>query len=129
MLTTNPVNLILEDISVSEDDPLFRLHESTVFTYGAPDRFVQITIEAGFETNFASIPQAVRSVITNVNKYDRCYVWHDYLYSKDCKLTHITKANADVMLRKSLQQYGMSDTKAWTIYLAVKLFGSSHFRR
>lgn len=127
MLKTTPEHLILEDISEVEDKPLFRVFESVQIEYHTKTRYISVVVPKGFTTDFGTIPKILRGVISNIDVFNSCYLLHDYFYDISCTIK-IARSEADTILRKTLQNKGMSDWKAWAIYFGVKFLGGPHFK-
>jgi hypothetical protein len=79
-----------------------------------------ITVPAGFVTDLASIPAALRSVLDVNGRSRRAAVLHDWLYAS--QLT--TRAVADDILRVALVADGMSSAGARVYWLGVRAGGA-----
>ncbi len=85
-----------------------------------------IIVPCGFETDFASVPRFLRLFIDNDDGDIRAAaVLHDYLYSKQSsrKYSHIDRKQADDILREAMLSSGALKTRAYSAWLAVRLFG------
>jgi hypothetical protein len=84
-----------------------------------------LTIDAGFETDLASIPRILWPLFAPNDDYT-VYpaIVHDYLYS--CA-DPVTRKYADDVLYSFLLKSGASYRHALEFYLAVRFFGGSHF--
>jgi hypothetical protein len=83
-----------------------------------------ITVPKGFKTDFASIPQGFRWLITGHDSTRKPAVVHDYLYRRGIG----TKADADLVFRAGLKETGTPWWKVQACYYAVKFFGSGNFK-
>lgn len=82
-------------------------------------RYGPVTVPSGFQTDGASIPRFLWSVIGHpmTVKYIRAAIVHDYLYSLGEKTTG-DKIFYDLLLEDRTNKY-----LAWIMYQAVKHFG------
>lgn len=88
-----------------------------------------ITIPEGFETDLASVPKVFRNIVNSYGKnYTRASIVHDWLYSKECDID-ITRKQADDIFLQIMKERGVNFIKRQAIYLAVRTFGKSHFRK
>lgn len=89
-----------------------------------------IEVPENFITDLASVPKILWNVFEPFGKhYTRAAVIHDYLYSKDCIYKEITRAEADNIFLLIMKERGVPFWKRQLMYRAVRLFGSSHFRK
>jgi hypothetical protein len=83
------------------------------------DRFY-ITVDAGFKTDFASIPRAFWGFYPPFGEYAKAAVVHDYL----CKNRHIMSSkDAHKVFKEAMLVLGVSKRDAAIMYNAVRLFG------
>ena len=82
------------------------------------------TVPAGFDTDFASIPKALRSFIDDdAGDIRDAAVIHDWLYS-----THeVPRAVADRVLYTAIRELGGSWLVATTVFSAVRAFGGLYY--
>lgn len=79
---------------------------------------------AGFETNLASIPKILRSFVDNDDPHIKdAAVIHDWLYTEKT----LTRAQCDAVLFRAARSLGCGLIKAYTVYFAVRIGGSSHY--
>ncbi len=84
-----------------------------------------VNVEAGFATDFASIPRVFWIVLPRWGKYGYAAVVHDWLYWRQDR----SRATAD---RIMLEAMGVSSVPAWRkhpIYWAVRAFGWMAWKR
>ena len=82
---------------------------------------VTITIPEGFESDGGTIPR-IFGYFSDLAF--RGYFIHDYIYT-----THdYSRKEADLMLKSCLEYEGVSVIDRNVIYLAVRLFGSKHYK-
>ena len=87
-----------------------------------------IEVPAGFETDGASIPAALRTVLAVWGTYGRAAVIHDYLYWRLVSDPHPeapTRADADRIFYEAMGPLGTGPVLRGLIYAAVRLFGRS----
>jgi hypothetical protein len=83
-------------------------------------------IEAGFETDFGSVPPWARSFVDDDDPRALCpFLRHDKRYKDGIG----ERADADQELYEGCIACGMSRLKAWVIYRAVRLGGGKHFNK
>lgn len=94
------------------DARLWELRESVTYQ-GRDETFV---VPAGFHTDFASIPRLVVWLIPRYGIYTRAAILHDFL----CTTKPVSRADADGMFRRALQELGVSVPKRWMMWAAVR---------
>lgn len=127
MIKSIPEHLILVDISDSIDDPKFEIYCETKILFDFRGKEYEVTIPAGFVTNFASVPKKFRNVISNVSKLNVAYLLHDWLYSTLSK-EEFTKSDDDVMLRRNLKYLGLGYIDQWIVYFSVKFGAKKNYK-
>ena len=89
------------------------------------DPCLTIIAPCGFETDFASIPKRLRGWIDNDESWlVRPAVLHDWLYSEG----RLPRARCDRILYRAALAEGAPRLAAWTVWAAVRLFGSTYYR-
>jgi hypothetical protein len=84
-------------------------------------------VPAGFESDLASIPRWYWPILSpRYSSFVYPAIMHDYLYSCPGALT---RKYADDALFAALVSEGVSKYTAYKFYYAVRLFGSSHFKK
>jgi len=79
---------------------------------------------SGFKTDFASIPKIFQNIIGDDESDIRdASVIHDFLYSTGA----VTRLQADRILQAAMVELGASKFKAYIVFLAVRMAGSSHY--
>jgi hypothetical protein len=79
-----------------------------------------ITVPAGFETDFFSIPRALKWLFVGIDsKYGPAAVIHDWLYRQQTG----KRARADALLREAMRALGASWILAHVVYVGVRSFG------
>lgn len=89
-----------------------------------------ITVPAGFETDFASIPRVFWTILPPTGKYGKAAVIHDYLYviGGDLPPDKFTKADADRIFYDAMGVLGVSSFVRWVMWRAVSKFGKGAFK-
>jgi len=83
-----------------------------------------ISVPAGFKTDFCSVPR-IPIVFDAVGDLgNRAGTVHDFLYSRQM----FDRLHCDSILKEALITCGVEEWKAQAMYLAVRAFGSSHFK-
>ncbi len=78
-----------------------------------------IIVPKGFKTNFASVPKAFHSVISQIGKHAPAAVVHDWLY-----YFHIyNRKYADFVFLEIMKHLGVTLWKRQAMYYAVRMFG------
>lgn len=88
-----------------------------------------IVVPAGFLTDFASVPSAVQSLMSNTDEDILiASVVHDYLYEVRPKpLRYLKKINADEMFYRLCRLAGMGYVRAKLAYFGVRMFGRGSY--
>jgi len=81
-----------------------------------------IKVPSGFKTDFASIPQAIRSLIPQLGKWTAGAVAHDYAYWCGQDLG-FTQKDADDMFLKLMVDAGVSWWRRHAIHKALRVGG------
>lgn len=112
----------------------WRLNEDVPVKFDHRKNIVAIVVERGFECDLASIPAILRPYVSNDDYRVRTpSILHDYLYKKRGMVVHATfswvkniklsRKDCDRLFCEALRFYGMSKTKAWLMWLAVRVGG------
>jgi hypothetical protein len=105
--------------------PVFVRHdnEGTPFETAAPIRYenqiTSLTIPAGFELDFASIPRPLWWLWPKVGRYARAALVHDVLYRQG----NVKRVQADALFLSIMEDDGVKLRDRWPLYTAVRLFG------
>jgi hypothetical protein len=82
-----------------------------------------ITAPAGHRTDFCSVPRVPLAYDMLGNRARKSGAIHDWLYTSH----ELTREQADEVLREMLILNGVSPCEAEQFYLAVRMFGASHW--
>lgn len=83
-----------------------------------------ITIPAGYQTDFASVPRVFWSVFPPVGKHNPAALVHDYLYDNRIG----TRKRADKIFLELMLAYGVHRWGAHCMYWGVRLGGRKWWR-
>lgn len=90
-----------------------------LFPYVYRNDEVEVTVPAGFETDFNSVPRGLWNFLPPW-EYPEAAVVHDYLY-RNPELA--SRALADRTHRRVMIENGAPRWKAWTAWSALRSFG------
>lgn len=76
-------------------------------------------VPQGFETDFASVPRLPFAYLLAGNTSHEAAVIHDWMYADGFKRPY-----ADQVFRAALQTEGVADWRRWSMWVAVRIFGS-----
>ena len=79
-------------------------------------RYETFVVPAGFKTDFASIPRMFVWLIPRYGNYTRAAILHDYL----CSSGTVSRADADGLFRRAMQELGVSAPRRWMMWAAVR---------
>jgi len=96
----------------------------------------QFTVPAGFVTDFASIPRFFWRILPPWSEHMRAAVLHDWFYSvayatysRGRGHEPVIRRDADGLFRRAMRESGVGGCRRWVMWLAVRVFGRSRFRR
>jgi hypothetical protein len=84
-------------------------------------------VPAGFETDFASIPQFLWSVFPPHGRHTRAAVLHDYLYVE--APGGISRKDVDGLFLRTMGELGTAWWRRRLMYRAVRLFGGRLWKK
>lgn len=110
------------DVVVREiSDDSWRLVEPLEY-WGNTDRFV---VEAGFDTDFASVPKIFTWLLPRYGKYTKAAILHDWLCAQARKGL-IVRSDADGIFRRSMRELGVPFLRRWLMWSAVRVDAAKH---
>ncbi len=104
----------------------FRLERAFSYEIGHKGSGRKITVPAGFETDFASVPFVFRWLVPVVGRHGKAAVLHDWLYASGALPN---RAEADAVFFEAMTVLGVRPWRKWLIWLAVRMFGGSRWRK
>lgn len=86
----------------------------------------KLEVPAGFDTDFASIPQIFHSLVGRIGKHTLPAVLHDYLYAEGAKLG-INRETADYIFYEAMLRSSVHKITAFIMWKCVRLFGAKAY--
>ena len=99
----------------------FRLYND--FTYLWEREYIEIHVQRGFETDFASIPRPLRIIIPKLGRYNKAAVIHDAIYQDVVPGFRFTRKEADIVFLDGMADLGVPKWKRTLMYWAVRIGG------
>lgn len=119
------------DKLVMESGPggTMRLHAPMLCAIYTPVRRLLVEVHAGFETDGASIPRALWSIVGSPwsGDWDKAAVLHDFLYRHP--LPGMTRSDADSAFLAGLIELGIPSSTRWAMHKGVRLGGWSMWNK
>lgn len=103
----------------------FRLHYNFTYRWKYKGLTIVISVPAGFETDFASIPRFAWILIPKLGRWNKAAVIHDWLYQHGA----LSRKQADRCFRDGMRDKGVKPWQYNLIYWAVRLFGWLAWKR
>jgi hypothetical protein len=113
--TAFPYPLVYTDVSLSAHK--FKIILTQPFMY-CDNVNGYVTAPKDFDSDLASIPESVQSLVPKVGTYDAAALIHDWLYATML----FSKTECDNIFLRAMKDAGVSYFKRYTIYWAVRLF-------
>jgi hypothetical protein len=112
----------LAPLTVQEvgDGTVWRLVEPMRVRVGGQN----VTVPAGFHTDFSSIPRVFRSVVPVLGRQNRASVLHDWLYVERWP----DRKTADLWFLWAMKACDVPAVKRWAMYAAVRVGGGRAWR-
>jgi len=117
-IKSNFTNPILVYIEPSYKYP-FILVNDIVYGIGTKESDEKVVVEAGFRTDFASIPIGVRNIFNNIDDTIKAALLHDKLYSTKI---YSRKKTDDIFL-EAMTVCNVNFLKKMIFYWSVRVFG------
>jgi hypothetical protein len=112
-------------VSPLENGRNWRLVEPFVYEIGSLGSGDEISVPAGFETDFTSVPRPLWWLIPPWGRYGKAAILHDWLYvSKPCD-----REKADRVFLEAMTVLAVPRWKRTAMYWAVRLFGWRNYYR
>lgn len=114
---------------------IYQLDRELVYEHGSGRHATVIAVPRGRRTNLATIPKYwclqwwYRDMVTADGEFARAPVLHDFLCNEEYPnytpvLSGFTRLEADNMLRTALESLGARRSKAFSVWLAVRLWAN-----
>ena len=117
---------ILSELKVRKTDGMrqgrvvWALLSSLTMTWSENGARREITVPAGFETDYASVPRFFWRIVPPGGRYADAAVIHDYLYKKKIG----TRKEADRIFMLAMKGVGVGLRQRALMYRAVRMFGA-----
>lgn len=111
------------DTRLIKDDKAGLFQLLAPFSFRSERLGLTFTAPAGFTTDFCSVPRVPLAYDMLGNRARKSGTIHDWLYSAHV----VTREEADQVLHEMLVLDGVSECEAEQFYLAVRMFGASHW--
>lgn len=110
---------------MNDDFPRAIIQRSSkyLFELKEPLTLPEVTVPSGFETDLASVPRFLWSILPPIGKYLEAAIAHDYMYRSAFK----NKSFADDVFRKNMSRYGVNGWKIKVMYFFVSKFGRGSY--
>lgn len=108
------------------------------FGYQSPEYDLEIWVEAGFSTDFGSVPSFIAdAIVPAIGQTPRAFVTHDWLYSNtglvpndfDGVGRRLDRRSCDDIMRLIMVEEGIAPWRAWTAFAGVRIGGRWPWRR
>ncbi len=105
----------------------FKLYESMTATWSRPGRvLVNIKVPMGFESELASIPKRLQSIVGKLGHHILPAIVHDFIYEGG--VPDMSKKDGDDMFLDGMQSKKVWLGKRWAMWAAVRLnFNGGHW--
>lgn len=87
------------------------------------------SVPAGFNTDFASIPRILRSLVPQDSRQAEPATLHDYFYTRGTKYNYMTRGLCDLLFLEALKANKIGLLKRYAMFLGVRLGGWVGFRK
>jgi len=113
-------------VEVMPSGKRFKLHFSFIYIWKYKRIKVKVVVPAGFETDFASIPQPFHWFISKLGRYNKAAVIHDFIYQQGHS---ISRKMADQCFRDGMVDLGVDKWKRTLMYWGVRFGGWMAWRK
>lgn len=93
--------------------------DDQVFVYGKGSALIEVFIEKGFVTDFATIPFPLSKVFPKEGRYALPAAVHDKLYES----RHLSKIASDAVFYQAMKEAGVKKRTRILLFTGVVLFG------
>lgn len=108
---------------VSESPKKWRLISPLIYQSDLTSQV--LTVPAGFETNFASVPRLPLAYWLCGGIGDRAAALHDHLYTTG----QLIRVTCNALFREALLTCGVSAWRAYLMWSMVRAFGTQHYHQ
>lgn len=121
MIRPKDVRVQVELIGTVKGVTWWELQEPITLAFATDDCGFEITVPAGFRTDFASVPSWLHWLFPPAGKYAAVAVLHDWLYRK----TTCSRFLADALFREGMACFGVPLWQRVVMYYAVRMCGGA----
>jgi len=107
-----------------EDGRNWKLIESFIYHIGNLESDEIVSVPAGFETDFASVPKFLWNILPPWGRYGKAAVIHDYCYRKGL----FTRKRCDKIFYEGMKVLKVPYWKRNVMYRAVRWFGGKAYK-
>ena len=84
------------------------------------DQTADFTAAPPMHTDFASVPRAFVWFLPRYGRYTKAAILHDHLWQVEVPKGHITRREADGILRQAMRQLEVPFLRRWIMWTAVR---------
>lgn len=88
---------------------------------------IRVDVPKGFVTDLASVPSYLWTLLNKTGRYGNAAIYHDWLYWKQQELPDNTRAVADGVFERAMNDMGVDDFTRNLIWAGVRVFGGSYW--
>jgi Protein of unknown function (DUF1353) len=88
---------------------------------------IRADVERGFITDFASVPSYLWGILQRTGKYGNAAIYHDWLYWKQDELPGNSRAVADRVFDRAMNDMGVDAVTRNLMWAAVRVFGGEYW--
>lgn len=85
---------------------------------------ISYTVEAGFQSDMASVPRVLWQLFPPTGDYDEASVVHDWMYATGRQ----PRYTCDWVMLDAMLSQGCNPVTAWTFFAGLRLFGGFAWR-
>lgn len=87
-----------------------------------------LRVEAGFKTDYASVPRIFRNIINSYGKHGKAAVIHDWLYANGYKIG-VSREQADKIFLEIMEECEVNIIRRKLMFRLVRIFGAKHYKK
>lgn len=115
----DPPRLVFVALDHAHRGPSGKYVTTRRHTYRAAETKLEISVPAGFRTDFASLPRLLWSVLEREGPWARAALFHDWMY----RTQTVSRSDADAIFSIILAADGVSAVFRAAFFVALRLFG------
>ena len=102
---------------------LWELVQPMEYHVGSADSKEIITVPAGTQTDFASVPMGLHNLFPKDGEYTPAAIIHDFLYQTCGLHGRFTRKQCDAIFLEAMEVIGVGKVRRWIIHRAVRMGG------